>query len=132
MSVVEEILRVCEGLPEEKQAEVADFARFLLTRQGDEAWERILAETGRLPRLEEFLRGSADEGDEPLDVSRLWSSVARLPSAKVTRSPGLGSGRTMNSTSCSADASAMVSPGVGGSGSRICPLEQPGQAGEAA
>ena len=51
--------------------EIADFARFLLARQQDEAWERQLASTQTLPRLESFLRESAAEGDEPLDPSRL-------------------------------------------------------------
>ena len=36
----EEIIQVCEALPAEKQAELADFARFLLAQQGDEAWEK--------------------------------------------------------------------------------------------
>ena len=70
-STSEEIFRVCEALPPEKQAEVADFARFLLSRQDDEAWERILAEEKPRPRLEAFLRESALEGDEPLDAKRL-------------------------------------------------------------
>ena len=38
-----EIVRLCEALPENQQAEVVDFARFLLTRQehpDDQAWER--------------------------------------------------------------------------------------------
>ncbi len=67
----EEILRVCESLPPDKQAEVADFARFLLARQAEEVWERILAEEKGRPRLEAFLRESAAEGDEPLDINRL-------------------------------------------------------------
>jgi len=67
----EEILQACNALPEDKQAELADFARFLLARQDDEAWERRLAGTERLPRLDAFLSESAAEGDEPLDPSRL-------------------------------------------------------------
>jgi hypothetical protein len=67
----EEIIRVCEALPPEKQAEVVDFAKFLLARQDEEAWERILAEERPRPRLERFLRESAAEGDEPLDINRL-------------------------------------------------------------
>lgn len=70
-STTEEIVRVCEALPAEKQAEVADFARFLLAKQEDEAWERSLAYPKSRPRLEAFLRDSAAEGDEPLDPSRL-------------------------------------------------------------
>ena len=70
-SATEDIIRACEALPPEKQAEVADFARFLLARQDDEAWERILAEPTPRPRLEAFLRQSATEGEEPLDLGRL-------------------------------------------------------------
>ena len=67
----EEIIRVCEALPPEKQTELADFARFLLARQDEAAWERILAERRPRPRLEAFLRESAAEGDEPLEPDRL-------------------------------------------------------------
>jgi hypothetical protein len=71
MSVTEEIIEACKVLPEDKQAELVDFARFLLARQDDEAWERRLASSQPRPRLERFLRESAAEGDEPLDPSRL-------------------------------------------------------------
>ena len=70
-STTEQIIRICEALPETKQAEVADFAQFLLAREDDEAWERLLSSPRRRPRLEEFLKQSAAEGDEPLDPSRL-------------------------------------------------------------
>jgi hypothetical protein len=70
-NATEEIIRVCEALPPEKQTEVADFARFLLARLDDEAWGRILEEQKRRPRFEAFLRDSAAEGDEPLDLERL-------------------------------------------------------------
>lgn len=70
-STTEEIIQVCQALPEDKQAEVVDFARFLLARQDDEAWERRLAEPRRRPRLDQFLRESASEGDQPLDPNRL-------------------------------------------------------------
>lgn len=63
----EEIVRVCEALPAEKQVEVADFARFLLARQADEAWEQRLAYPQHRPRLDAFLHESAKESDEPLD-----------------------------------------------------------------
>jgi hypothetical protein len=71
MSVAEEIIEVCKVLPEDKQAELVDFARFLLARQDDQAWERRLDDSKPLPRLDSFLRESAAEGDEPLDPSRL-------------------------------------------------------------
>jgi hypothetical protein len=67
----EEIIHVCEALPADKQAELADFARFLLARQDDEAWERRLAFPEARPRLDAFLHDSAAEGDEPLDLNRL-------------------------------------------------------------
>ena len=70
-TATEELVRVCEALPPEKRAEVADFARFLLARQEDEAWERTLADIRPRPRLEAFLHESAAEGDEPLDMNRL-------------------------------------------------------------
>ena len=70
-SATEEIIRVCEALPPEKQDEVADFARFLLVPQDDEAWERILADQRPRPRLEAFLRDASANGDQPLDLDRL-------------------------------------------------------------
>ncbi len=70
-TVTAELVSVVEELPPEKQAAVADFARFLLARQGDEAWERILDMPKRRPRLEAFLQESASEADEPLNLGRL-------------------------------------------------------------
>jgi hypothetical protein len=70
-STTEEIIQVCEALPDDKRAELVDFARFLLARQEDEAWEKRLAYPQRRPRLDAFLRDSAAEGDEPLDPKRL-------------------------------------------------------------
>ena len=70
-NATKEIVGVCEALPPEKQTEVADFARFLLARQDEEAWERILEEQKPRPKLEAFLRESDTEGDEPLDLGRL-------------------------------------------------------------
>ena len=67
----EEIIRICEALPPEKQTEVADFARFLLARKDDERWEQLLAYPGTRPKLEAFLRESTAEPDEPLDPQRL-------------------------------------------------------------
>ena len=67
----EELVSICEQLPEAKRNEVADFARFLLTRQGDERWEQIIAETKPRPKLDAFLKESAHEGSQPLDLDRL-------------------------------------------------------------
>jgi len=65
------LLNICEQLPEAKRVEVADFARFLLAREGNERWEQIIAETKPRPKLEAFLKESAGEGSEPLDLDRL-------------------------------------------------------------
>ena len=70
-ATTEEIIRVCQVLPAEKQAEVADFARFLLARQDDEAWEQRLASPQPRPRLDAFLRDAAAETEQPFDPSRL-------------------------------------------------------------
>ncbi len=67
----QELLSICEQLPEAKRAEVADFARFLLAREGDERWEQIISETNPRPKLEAFLKESAGEGAEPMDLKRL-------------------------------------------------------------
>jgi len=75
MSVTtEDILRVCEALPPEKQIEVADFARFLLAQQSDDRWEQLLSYPKTRPKLDDFLRESAREADEPLDP---WELCAR-------------------------------------------------------
>ena len=66
-----EIAELCEKLPPEKRDEVADFARFLLSRQQDESWETIIESTSSRPRLDAFVRESAAEGDELLDLHRL-------------------------------------------------------------
>jgi len=67
----QELIQICEALPEGKRVEVADFARFLLARQEDERWEQTIASTQRRPKLDEFLRQSAAEPATPLDHSRL-------------------------------------------------------------
>ena len=66
-----EIAELCDALPPDKREEVADFARFLLARQQDERWEAILADGTPRPRLDAFLRESAAEADEALDLKRL-------------------------------------------------------------
>ena len=70
-SETQEVMDICEQLPAAKRVEVADFARFLLAREGDERWEQIIAETNPRPKLEAFLKESAAEGSEPLDLKRL-------------------------------------------------------------
>ncbi|HYR58555.1 MAG TPA: hypothetical protein VEO95_08000 [Chthoniobacteraceae bacterium] len=71
-TTTQEIIRVCEALPEDKRNELADFARFLLARQEDGRWEELLSHPEPRPKLDAFLRKSAAEGgEEPLDPSRL-------------------------------------------------------------
>lgn len=66
-----EIAELCDALPPEKREEVADFARFLLARQEDQQWEILIADPKPRPRLDAFLRESAGEVDQPLDLRRL-------------------------------------------------------------
>jgi hypothetical protein len=68
----EELIRICEALPEEKRVEVADFAQFLLDRQGDARWEEIIADPEPSSKLEAFVEASRSEGGEaPLDLNRM-------------------------------------------------------------
>ena len=62
-----DLLEICERLPSAQVSEVADFARFLLAKQDDAAWERIIAENKARPKLDEFLKAALAEGSEPLD-----------------------------------------------------------------
>jgi len=66
----QDLIRICEALPERERAEVADFARFLLAKQDDNAWEQIIADPGGHPKLEAFVRDAIAEGSEPLDFDR--------------------------------------------------------------
>lgn len=66
-----EIIEVCEALPAEKRSEVVDFARFLLSQFDDTRWEQLIADGNQRPRLDAFLKASAEEGNEPLDLRRL-------------------------------------------------------------
>ena len=61
------LIDLCEKLPEDKREEVADFARFLLAREDDERWEKLIASPQRRPALDAFLEESAKEAAEPLD-----------------------------------------------------------------
>lgn len=67
----EELIRICEALPENKRDEVADFARFLAAQQDEERWENLLAHPQPRPKPDAFLRESGAEGETPLDVNRL-------------------------------------------------------------
>jgi hypothetical protein len=67
----QELIRICEALPEAKRVEVADFARFLLAQEGDERWEQIIASPAPRHKLDAFLKESAREAAEPLDPDRV-------------------------------------------------------------
>ncbi len=67
----QELIRICEQLPEDKRGEVADFARFLLARLDDQRWDELIASPQRRPKLDAFLRESAAEPSTPLDPDRL-------------------------------------------------------------
>ena len=67
----QELLQICKQLPEAKRAEVTDFARFLLAREDDAAWEATIADDRKRPKLDAFLAASRSEGSEPLDPERL-------------------------------------------------------------
>lgn len=66
-----ELVRICEALPEAKQTEVTDFARFLLEREAEERWEAIESESQPRAKFVAFVRESAMEEAEPLDLERL-------------------------------------------------------------
>jgi hypothetical protein len=70
-SETKEIIAICEALPPLKQSAVAEFARFLLSREDDERWEYLLSQPGKRAKLESFVRESASEPDEPMDLNRL-------------------------------------------------------------
>ena len=58
----QELIRLCEALPEDERREVIDFARFLLDRREDDAWERAIAQTQSRPKLDEFVRQALTAG----------------------------------------------------------------------
>jgi hypothetical protein len=67
----EELIRICDALPQGKRTEVTDFARFLLACETDEAWERTLGDPGGYPKLDAFVKDALADGSEPLDLDRL-------------------------------------------------------------
>jgi hypothetical protein len=74
-----ELIEICEQLPETERAEVADFARFLLSKHDDQAWERIIADPKPRPKLDEFVRAALAEGSEPLDDAAFDRAPASPP-----------------------------------------------------
>lgn len=67
----QELISICEQLPEDQRVEVADFARFLLAKREDEAWERTISDPHPRPKFDEFVRMALTEGSDPLDVDKL-------------------------------------------------------------
>ena len=67
----QELIQICERLPEAKRVEVTDFARFLLAQEGDQRWEQIIASPAPRPKLDAFLNESKRQPAEPLDLDRL-------------------------------------------------------------
>jgi len=71
-AVAQELIKIVDGLSEEKAREVVDFARFLREQAGDAAWERIIADARPRPKLDAFVAEALREGPaEPLDPSKL-------------------------------------------------------------
>ncbi|WP_395744039.1 hypothetical protein [Prosthecobacter sp.] len=62
-------------LPAEKQSSVLDYVRFIkhqaqVAEDGDEAWERIIADPRPRPKLEAFAKAAMAEGSKPMDLAR--------------------------------------------------------------
>jgi Protein of unknown function (DUF2281) len=71
-AVAKELAKIIEKLPEEKAREVVDFARFLQQQADDAAWERIVDDSRRRPKLDKFVAEALHEGSaEPLDPTKL-------------------------------------------------------------
>ena len=68
-----ELVAICEQLPPRKVEELVDFARFLQQQgagesEGDQQWERIIADPRPNPKLDAFADQSLREGPSaPLD-----------------------------------------------------------------
>jgi hypothetical protein len=67
----QEFIRIFERLSPAKRSEVMDFSRFLLARESDERWDQIIASTRSRPALDAFLKKSAQEPGDSLDLDRL-------------------------------------------------------------
>ncbi len=70
-NTTEELIRICESLPEDKRNALAEFARFLAAQQDDERWERLIAHPEPRPKLDAFLREAATEGATLLNPDQL-------------------------------------------------------------
>ena len=67
----QELVGICERLPEDKRSALTDFARFLLAEADDARWDKLLDHPTPRPKLDAFLEASAREPAEPLDLDRL-------------------------------------------------------------
>ena len=65
-----EIINELPNLTDTERRAVLEKLRELL-QLDDERWEKLLSEPGPRPRLEAFVRESAEEGESPLDIDRL-------------------------------------------------------------
>ena len=70
-SDTKEILDICESLSAGKRSAVVEFARFLRSQADDDRWEQLISDPKRRPKLEAFVRESAEEPEEPMDFKRL-------------------------------------------------------------
>src|SRR3954466_9273595 len=86
----QELIRICEALPEGERAEVTDFARFLLARQGHPASGRTTADA-RIRHTEGVAGGDARLRNNPIPVWTLvqWQKLGRSEAQLLADFPGL-------------------------------------------
>src|SRR3954447_17533885 len=86
----QELIRICEALPESGRAEVTDFARFLLARQGHPAAGRTTADA-RIRHTEGVAGGAACVRDTRIPVWTLvqLQKLGRTEAQLLSDYPGL-------------------------------------------
>lgn len=74
-TLTEELVQICDRLPERKVEELVDFARFLAQQgslSGDAAWQRIIDDSTPRPKLDAFVSAAlAEDPATPIDPTRL-------------------------------------------------------------
>ncbi len=66
-AAAKELVELVGALPEDKARAVVDFARFLQYQADDAAWESIIGDMRRRPKLDAFVADALREGAaEPL------------------------------------------------------------------
>ena len=80
---VSEILELCQALSPEKREAVADFARFLLSREKDLRWEAELADSKARARPEAYQTEASIDAGEPFAARRF-----EAPKPKESTVPG--------------------------------------------